>query len=71
MALSAAEIESLMADLQHQYKTLSRELSETHDLERKAEISDLLSSIDYQISRLEEQWLEVRPKRYRTAGTGW
>jgi hypothetical protein len=74
MALSVAEIESLTTDLEHQYESLSREASETQNNERKAEVSDMLMSIDYHLARLEEQRLELlnqlRSRRSRAAGAG-
>ena len=74
MALSVAEIESVTTDLEHQYESLSREASETQNNERKAEVSDMLMSIDYHLARLEEQRLELlnqlRSRRSRAAGAG-
>jgi hypothetical protein len=74
MALSVAEIESVTTDLEHQYESLSREASETQNSERKAEVSDMLMSIDYHLARLEEQRLELlnqlRSRRSRAAGAG-
>jgi hypothetical protein len=48
MALSAAEVDSLIVDLNHQYEQLSREYSEMALYERKIELSDLMASIEYQ-----------------------
>ena len=55
MALSAAELDALITDLIGQYRQLSREYSEMADQERKDEIADTMSAIDYQLARLEEQ----------------
>jgi hypothetical protein len=55
MALSAAELDALITDLTSQYRQLSREYSEIADEERKDEIADTMSAIDYQLARLEEQ----------------
>ena len=67
MALSVAELESLITDLEHQYKELSRELSGTVSRDEQDDRSDILSALDYQISRLEEQWMSVRQLRNHVA----
>ena len=69
MALSVAEIDSLVTDLEHQYGSLSREYSEAQNAERKADLSDILMSIDYQMARLEEQRVELL-NAPRVAGVG-
>jgi hypothetical protein len=47
----------LITGLTGQYGQLSREYSEIADEERKREIADTMSAIDYQLARLEEQRL--------------
>ena len=46
MALAAAELDALIADLRNQYGQLSREYSETADEERKEDITDQMDAID-------------------------
>ena len=70
MALSAAELDALIADLTNQYGQLSREYSETADEERREYIIDQIDAIDYQLSRLEEQRQTVSNDRARAAGAG-
>jgi hypothetical protein len=70
MALSAAELDVLIADLTNQYGQLSREYSETVDEERKEDITDQMDAIDYQLARLEEQRQTVSNVRVRAAGAG-
>ncbi|HZQ54203.1 MAG TPA: hypothetical protein VFB14_18520 [Bryobacteraceae bacterium] len=70
MALSAAEIDSLIVDLDHQYEQLSREYSEIPPYERKIELSDLMASIEYQLAALEEQRRELSNERCQKAVAG-
>jgi len=70
MALSAAEIETLVADLENQYGSLSREYSETQSAERREELADLLGAIDYHLARLEEQRLELLQQHPSTRAAG-
>ena len=70
MALSAAELDALIADLTNQYGQRSREYSETVDDERKKDITDQMDAIDYQLARLEEQRRTLGSGRTRAAGAG-
>ena len=70
MALSAAEIETLVADLENQYGSLSREYSETQNTERREELAEFLGTIDYRLARLEEQRLELLQKHPMTKAAG-
>ena len=70
MALSAAEVDALIADLTSQYWQLSREYSEIADEERKEDISDQMGAIEYQVARLEEQRRTFSKDRARAVGTG-
>jgi hypothetical protein len=69
MALSAAEMDALIADLSGQYSQLSREYSEIADKERKEDIADTMSSLHYQLARLEEQ-RQILGSRARGTGAG-
>lgn len=69
MALSAAEVDALITDLSGQYSQLSREYSEMPDKERKEDIADTMSFIDYQLARLEEQ-RQIAGNRVRAMGAG-
>ncbi len=55
MALSAADVDALITDLSGRYSQLSREYSELADKQRKGDIADTMSFIDYQLARWEEQ----------------
>jgi len=70
MALSAAELDALITDLSGQYSQLSREYSEIADQERKEDIADTMSSLDYQLARLEEQRQALGNQRTWAAGVG-
>ena len=70
MALSAAELDALITDLSGQYSQLSREYSEIADEERKEDVADTMSSLDYQLARLEEQRQALGNHRTQTAGAG-
>ena len=70
MALSAAELDALITDLSGQYSQLSREYSGIADEERKEDIADTMSSLDYQLARLEEQRQALSNHRSRAAGIG-
>ena len=69
MALSAAKLDALITDLSGQYSQLLREYSEIVDEERKEEIADTMTAIDYQLARLEEQ-RRTLGNRARVMGTG-
>ena len=70
MALTAAELDTLLADLRNQYEQLSREYSEIVDEERREDLSDVLLSIDYQMARLEEQRQDLEHTRSRAKPAG-
>ncbi len=70
MAFSAAELDALITDLSSQYAQLSREYSEIADEERKDEIADTMTTIDYQLARLEEQRRCLGQRRTRAARAG-
>ncbi len=55
MALSAADVDALITDLSGRYSQLSREYSELADKQRKGDIADTMSFIDYQLARLKEE----------------
>jgi hypothetical protein len=69
MALSEAELENLIIDLENQCRAVSREYSETNESELKADLTNVLASIDYQIRQLEKQRLEL-PKATRRHASG-
>ena len=70
MALTAAELDTLLADLRNQYEQLSREYSEIVDEERREDLSDVLLSIDCQMARLEEQRQDLQQTRSRAKRAG-
>lgn len=70
MPLSAAELDILITDLAGQYRQLSHEYSEIADEERKDEIAETITTIDYRLARLEEQRQALGNQRARTVRAG-
>jgi hypothetical protein len=65
MHLSETELESLVADLEDQYRDILREYAEADESELKAELTDVLASVEYRISRLEKERLELPEMKAR------
>ena len=64
------DLDALITNVSAQYNQLSREYSEIADEERKENIADTMSSVDYQLARLEEQGQALANHRTRAAGVG-